>query len=60
MNVRFKPHFMEEITGDARISDEEELYSYVGEYGVGYRPAHRVSAELELSGLIVHRIRIRE
>jgi hypothetical protein len=53
---RFPPHFMENITGDATINDEgaddEPLYSYVGEYGVGYRPARRMSARLEVSGLI--------
>jgi hypothetical protein len=53
---RFPPHFMEDITGDARIDDEgaddEPLYSYVGEYGVGYRPALGMRARLEVSGLI--------
>ncbi|MGC2237443.1 MAG: DUF4157 domain-containing protein [Pyrinomonadaceae bacterium] len=54
IDERFAPHFMEEITGDATVDDEYEdpLYSYVGEYGVGYRPASGARARLELSGLI--------
>jgi hypothetical protein len=53
-DAMFPPHFMEEITGDDKIADdiEEPLYSYVGEYGVGYRPAYHQHARIELSGLI--------
>ena len=50
----FPPHFMEELNGDAQIADdiEDPLRAYVGEYGVGFRPAKGVHATIEMSGMI--------